>query len=66
MKIIARGGKDRYLIETENALGFVINVADKVRFPEMLVDAILKFGNWKNTPDDQDLIKESQTYTIVS
>jgi len=65
MKIIARAGVSRYLVETEGMNGFVANIDDKLRFPEQAVAAIVKFGYWREAPNNLKLLEEIKTYQLL-
>jgi len=54
MEIIAKRGETSYLLETSLGMGRVLDLEQKVLFPELNIQSILARGYWEPYTGSQD------------
>jgi len=54
MEIVARRGETSYLLETAPGIGRVLDLEQKVLFPEFNIQSIIARGYWESYTGSQD------------
>jgi len=62
MRIVAKLGDNRILVDVGNGQGFVANTLVQIRYETKSILDITKFGSWRDEVGTQKLLTEIQGY----